>query len=364
MAGLSALVLAAGSGTRMRSARPKPLHMLCGQPMLVYVLDALAAVKPDRVVVVVGQNVEQVSKKLIDQLPDLALDFVEQRSPSGTGDAASIGLTGLEDDLVDDDDVLVVPGDTPLLQAATVAALVDHHLATGAAATVLAATGTRRGYGTVVRDRHGRVSRLGASGDEPTEAAAGDEVAVGLYCFRRSLLAPALRRVAPVDASGEIRLDEVIAVLHETGHPIEVLTVSDPHDLAGVNDRVELAEAEAELRRRTNRRWLAAGVTMVDPARTCIDATVELAPDVTLFPGTLLQGRTVVGVGAEIGPDSHLVDCAVGAGATVKKTMARDAEIGPGAVVGPFAVLEPGAQVPPGTETGPFQVFRADDGEP
>ncbi len=349
----------------MRSARPKPLHMLCGQPMLVYVLDAVAAAKPERVVVVVGQNVEQVSKKLTEVSPDLALDFVEQRSPSGTGDAASIGLTGLEDDLIDDDDVLVVPGDTPLLRADTVTALVEHHRITSAAATLLAATrGARGGYGTVVRDRHGRISRIGGPDDDPADAGTADEVAVGLYCFRRSLLAPALRRVSPDDASGEIRLDEVIAVLHETGHPIEALTVADHLDVAGVNDRLQLAEAEAELRRRTNRRWLAAGVTMVDPARTCIDATVELAPDVTLFPGTLLQGRTVVGEGAEIGPDSHLVDCAVGSGAAVSKTMAQDAEIGPGAVVGPFAVLEPGAQIPPGVHTGPFQVFRADDGGP
>jgi len=363
MSGVSAIVLAAGSGSRMRSTRPKPLHMLCGKPMLVYVLDALAAARPDRMVLVVGQGAEQVSKKLIDLAPDVALDLVEQRVPSGTGDAASVGLTVLEDDLVDDDHVLVAPGDAPLVQAATIASLVAHQLESGAAATILTAAAgpTHVGYGAIVRDRHGHIARVASPGEPHVEVGAGDEVASGLYCFRRNLLAPALRRITPGLPDGEIRLDDVIAVLHETGHPIEAIAVDEPRDVAGVNDRVQLADAEAVLRQRTNRHWLAAGVTMVDPARTCIDATVELAPDVTLFPGTLLQGRTVVGEGAEIGPDSQLVDCAIGAGAKVKKTMARDAEVGPGAIVGPFAVLEPGAQVPPGVETGPFQVFRGED---
>jgi bifunctional UDP-N-acetylglucosamine pyrophosphorylase/glucosamine-1-phosphate N-acetyltransferase len=135
---------------------------------------------------------------------------------------------------------------------------------------------------------------------------------------------------------------------------VAAVAVDDAADTQGVNDRLQLASAEAELRRRTNEAWMSRGVTMVDPARTYVDATVELAPDVTLFPGTMLQGRCVVGAGAELGPNTRLVDCLVGAGAVVEHTVGRDADIGDGAVVGPFAALEPGSHIPDGSRTGAF----------
>jgi bifunctional UDP-N-acetylglucosamine pyrophosphorylase/glucosamine-1-phosphate N-acetyltransferase len=145
-----------------------------------------------------------------------------------------------------------------------------------------------------------------------------------------------------------------VAVLHDAGHRVEAVVAADATETQGVNDRRQLAVAEAELRRRTNDSWLRRGVTMIDPGRTYIDATVQLAPDVTLFPGTILQGRTVVGERAEIGPDTRLVDCVVGSDARVEHSSGRDAEVGEAALVGPFAVLVPGDQVAPGAVTGPF----------
>ncbi len=155
----------------------------------------------------------------------------------------------------------------------------------------------------------------------------------------------------------------MVGVLHDAGYRVEGLVAPDPMETQGVNDRVQLATAEAELRRRTNDRWLRLGVTMVDPERTYIDATVQLAPDVTLFPGTMLQGRCIIGPGAELGPDTRLVDCSVGAGATVEATIGRDAEVGEHAVVGPFAALEPGSSVPSDTRTGPFYTATTDDAD-
>ena len=172
--------------------------------------------------------------------------------------------------------------------------------------------------------------------------------------FRRSLLAPALRRITPDNSQGELYITDVVQVLAEAGHPVVSLVADDPVETQGVNDRAQLAAAEAELRRRTNARWMREGVGMVDPAATYIDTTVVLSPDVILFPDTVLQGATVVGPGTEIGPATRLSDTRVGARAKVNETVATLAEIGDDAVVGPFAVLEPGARIGEGVRTGPF----------
>lgn len=355
---LSAVVLAAGEGTRMRSERPKPLHLLCGKAMVRYVIGSLSECDVDRVVVVVGHGAERVTKKLQGDEPDLVLDFVEQHTQQGTGDAVAVGLTAFPDDADDADggpDVVVLPGDTPLLRPGTIHRLVQHHRESGAACTVLTARlPDPTGYGRVIRGRDDRVARIVEHKDATDDERAIDEINTSIYCFRRSVLAPALRRIQPANAQGEYYLTDVVEVLHDAGYGVTAVTADDPDETHGVNDRAQLAAAEAELRRRTNLDLLKRGVTMVDPERTYVDTTVELAPDVTLFPGTILQGMTVVGRGAEIGPDTRLVDCVVGAGSTVEQTTARDAEIGAHAHVGPYAHIAPGGAVPDGTVTGPF----------
>jgi bifunctional UDP-N-acetylglucosamine pyrophosphorylase/glucosamine-1-phosphate N-acetyltransferase len=358
---LAAIVLAAGEGTRMRSTRPKPLHLLCGRAMLLHVLDALGTSQVRQVVVVVGHGAERVTKKLQEEAPDVLLDFVEQHVQRGTGDAASVGLTGFPDDELDEGDVLVLPGDAPLLRPETVAALVARHRDTGAACTVLTARlDDPTGYGRVLRGPDDRVRGIVEQADATDDELAIDEVNTSIYCFRRSVLAPALRRLSPENAQGEYYLTDVVGVLHDAGYPVFSLVAADPAETQGVNDRRQLAVAEAELRRRTNAGWLARGVTMLDPERTYIDSTVELAPDVMLFPGTMLQGRCVVGQGAELGPDTRLVDCAVGAGARLEHVVGRDAWVGEGADVGPFAVLEPGSRVGDGARTGAFYTAQGD----
>jgi bifunctional UDP-N-acetylglucosamine pyrophosphorylase/glucosamine-1-phosphate N-acetyltransferase len=353
---LSAVVLAAGEGTRMQSSRPKPVHLLCGRPMVLHVVDALGELDVDRAVVVVGHGAERVTKAMLEQAPArLKIDFVEQRVQRGTGDAVSVALTAFPDDDLEDGEMVVLPGDTPLLRPSTLAALVRLHRESEAAAALLT---TRlpdpTGYGRVVRDKNDRVARIVEEADASPEERRIDEVNTSIYCFRRSVLAPALRRLSPENVQGEYYLTDVIEVLHDAGYPVVSLVVKDPMEAAGVNDRAQLAVAEAELRNRTNRIWLQRGVTMLDPARTYIDATVEFGVDVTLFPGTMLQGNTVVAAGAQLGPDCRLVDCVVGEGAVVEHTVGRQAEVGADARVGPFAFLGPGTVVPPGAVTGPF----------
>ncbi len=362
---LAAIVLAAGAGTRMRSERPKPLHLLCGRSMVLYVLDALVSCTPERVVVVVGHGGERVTKKVAEEAPAFVVDFVEQGVQRGTGDAVSVALTAFPDDGDDDaDDVIVVPGDTPLLRPETLAALVAKHAETGAAATVLTAhLDDPTGYGRIVRGREERVVRVVEQADATPEEQAITEVNTSIYCFRRSLLAPALRRLTPENAQGEYYLTDVVSVLHEAGYPVHAL-VADADETHGVNDRRQLASAEAELRRRTNDYWMANGVTMVDPAMTYLDRTVRLANDVTLFPGTMLQGRTVVDEGVEIGPNTRLVDCRVGAHAVVTTTTGQQADVGAGAIVGPYASLPPGSLVPEGAVTGAFYTAPGPDDGP
>ena len=364
---LSAIVLAAGEGSRMRSTRPKPLHLLCGRSMVLYVLDALPAPELDRAVVVVGHGAERVTKKLMEDGAGLRLEFVEQHHQRGTGDAVAVGLTGLSDevdDLEDERDVIVLPGDTPLLQARTVAELVAEHRLSGAACTILTARmDDPTGYGRIVRhDKDARILRIVEQADATPDEAAIDEINTGIFVFRRSLLAPALRRIQPENAQGELYLTDVVEVLAEAGHKVISVVASDPAETQGVNDRAQLAAAESDLRARTNRAWQAQGVTMVDPTSTYIDAAVRLAPDVTLFPGTILQGSTVVGAGVEIGPGCRLVDCTVGEHTTLEHTIARRSDIGADCQVGPYAVLDPGTQVPSGTRTGPFYTGGAATG--
>jgi bifunctional UDP-N-acetylglucosamine pyrophosphorylase/glucosamine-1-phosphate N-acetyltransferase len=351
---LSAVVLAAGEGTRMKSERPKPLHRLCGRPMVLHVLHALAELDLERAVVVVGHGASRVIKAVAEQPPPvLHLDFVEQRVQRGTGDAVSVALTAFPDDDLDDDDIIVLPGDTPLLRPPTLAALVRTHRRAEAAATVLTARLEEpAGYGRVARDRNGMVSRIVEHGDATDEELAIDEVNTSIYVFRRSVLVPALRRLTPDNSQGEYYLTDVIAVLHDAGYPVVSMVVEDSMEAAGVNDRHQLSVAEAELRSRINERWMRRGVTMVDPEATYVDSTVELAADVVLHPGTQLQGRTVVEAGAELGPFTRLADCLVGPGAVVAATVGHNAEVGAEARVGPWAYLAPGTRVEERTVTG------------
>jgi bifunctional UDP-N-acetylglucosamine pyrophosphorylase/glucosamine-1-phosphate N-acetyltransferase len=363
---VSAVVLAAGEGTRMRSSTPKVLHPLCGRPMLLHVLDALELLPLERIVVVVGHAAEHVTKTLQEQVTgSVPVEFVEQHKQRGTGDAASVALTAFADDLDLEDDLIIVMGDAPLLRAETLAMLATEHRHADAAASLLTArVADPTGYGRIVRDAQGRVDRIVEQADADPDELEIDEINPSIYCFRRGFLAPALRRLSPENAQGEYYLTDVIEVLRQAGHVVLGVEADDPTEAVGVNDRAQLAEAEAELRSRINLGWMRAGVGMTDPSRTYLDTTVVLAPDVQLLPGTILEGRTVVGTGSVVGPDTQLVDTIVGQGATVRQTVARDAEIGDRATVGPYVSLRPGTRLAADAHVGTFvEIKNSEIGE-
>lgn len=350
---LAAVVLAAGEGTRMRSSTPKVLHPLCGRPMLLHVVDALADLPLERLVVVVGHRGEEVAAAL----PEVAgggvpVVTVEQREQRGTGDAVAAALTAF-DELDTEDDILVMAADAPLVRTATLAALARTHVEADAAATMLTAVvADPTGLGRIVRDGDGRVARIVEHADADTEERAITEVNTSIYCFRRNLLAPALRRLSPENAQGEYYLTDAVGVLRSAGHRVVAVTADDPGEAIMVNDRAELAEAEAELRARINRALMRSGVTMVDPAATYVDVGVTVAPEVTLLPGTMLAGATTIGAGSVIGPATSLTGVRVGEGARVAATTAIDCEIGDGCDVGPYAYLRAGTVLAPGAKVG------------
>ncbi len=355
------IVLAAGEGTRMRSSRPKPLHMICGRAMVLHVIHSVEKLRPQRTAVVVGHGAEQVTKKVHERAPDWSnVVFVEQVEQNGTGDAAAIGMSALPgDDYDDESTVVVLPGDTPLLLPETLDELVATHVANGNAATLLTSMmDDPTGYGRVIRKTDGQVARIVEQRDAAPDELDVREVCTSIYAFRRDLLGPALRTLTTDNSQGEYYLTDVISVLAGMGHRVGCVQ-APPAETQGVNDRWQLALAERELRARTNRHWLLNGVTMLDPRQTFIDVTVTIGRDVTLYPGTILQGSTAVGDACEIGPDAQLTDCAIGAGATVRQAVGDDAEVGPDAVVGPYAHLPAGSSIAAGTTTGAFYTAPA-----
>lgn len=322
----------------MRSERPKPLHVLSGRPMVRHVLDALHGVAASRIVVVVGHGADEMIAKLSGQFDGVTIEFAEQTEQRGTGDAVGIALAALGEGDRAGDDVVVLPADTPLLRPESLAEMVATHRDTAAAATALTARVVDpAGYGRIIRDASGAVAGIVEHADATTEQREIDEINTSIYCFRRDLLADALGRIRPDNAQGEWYLTDVIGVLHGDGHRVSAWVVDNPEEAQGVNDRVQLAAAEAALRARINENWMRAGVTLVDPSTTSIGSEVRLAANVTVFPGAVLRGTTVVGEGVEIGPHTVLVDAVVGAGAT----------IGASTVIDAGGLVEPGVHVAP-----------------
>ena len=348
---LAVIVLAAGEGTRMRSTLPKVLHRLAGVPLVGHVLATARDLAPAHVIAVVRHERDAVVATIVELLPDTVI--VDQDDIPGTGRAVEVAIASLPADF--DGDVIVVSGDVPLLDVATLGILIDAHRASTAAATLLSAIlDDATGYGRVVRTNDGEVDRIVEQKDATTAELLITEINSGTYAFRLAPLREQLQRVGLHNEQGEKYLTDVVGLLRASGAAVSALPVSDGWMLSGVNDRVQLAEASRRMNELIIRRWQLAGVTVHDPASTWIDAGVTLAEDVELLPGTQIKGATVIARGATIGPDTTLVDCEIGEGATVKRTDATLAVIGAGASVGPFAYLRPGSYLGVNGKIGTF----------
>jgi len=335
---LAVIVLAAGQGTRMKSTLPKVLHPIGGRPLVGHVLATAQDLAPSHVLVVVRHERERVTAAVQSVAPEVVV--VDQDDIPGTGRAVEQALAQLPDFA---GDVLVLSGDVPLLDAETLSDLIRAHRESAAAVTLLSAIlDDATGYGRVIRDDSGGVSRIVEQKDATDAEAAVTEINAGVYVFQAVPLRTQLARVGTANAQGEKYLTDVVGLLRGDDLGVAASVVRDVALTLGVNDRVQLSEAARLLNARTVRRWQLAGATIVDPATTWIDVDAKLAPDVTVLPNTHILGATVVESGATIGPDTSLVDCEVGEGATVRRSDATLAVIGADATVGPFSYLRPG----------------------
>ncbi|MFI9831734.1 bifunctional UDP-N-acetylglucosamine diphosphorylase/glucosamine-1-phosphate N-acetyltransferase GlmU [Streptomyces sp. NPDC051913] len=337
------VVLAAGEGTRMKSATPKVLHELCGRSLVGHVLAASRELDPENLVVVVGHAREKVSAHLGDIDPDVRTAV--QAEQNGTGHAVRMALEELGG--VVDGTFVVVCGDTPLLTGDTLRTLADTHSTDGNAVTVLTAeVPDATGYGRIVRDgASGAVTAIVEHKDASDSQRAIREINSGVFAFDGQLLADALGKVRTDNSQGEEYLTDVLGILREAGHRVGASVAADHREIAGINNRVQLSEARRILNDRLLTQAMLAGVTVIDPATTWVDVTVTFDQDAVVHPNTLLHGTTHIGSDAEVGPNSRLKDTHVGAGARVDNTVSDGAFIGADATVGPYAYLRPGTRL-------------------
>jgi len=348
---LAIVVLAAGQGTRMKSATPKLLHKLAGATVISHVLATARELDAAHVVAVVRHERDRLVEVIEVDLPGALI--VDQDDVPGTGRAVELAVAALPGDF--GGDVLVVNGDVPLLDAQTLQELIAHHRAAAASASMLTTVlEDATGYGRVIRAQSGAVDRIVEHKDANADELAMREINAGIYLFAAGDLRAQLPKLDQNNAQGEKYITDVIGLLRADGRSVEAVEVAHTWKVEGINDRAQLAAAAGQLNAMIIRGWQLAGVTIVDPASTWIDIQVQLAPDVEIKPGCQLLGATVVETGAVIGPDSTLLDTEVGAGATVKRTDATLSVIGAGASVGPFSFLRPGTYLGEDGKIGTF----------
>jgi bifunctional UDP-N-acetylglucosamine pyrophosphorylase / glucosamine-1-phosphate N-acetyltransferase len=348
---LTVIVLAAGEGTRMKSATAKVLHQIGGRSMVGHVLTAVRALDPVRIVAVVGHQREQVGPHIQELMPEAILAVQEKQR--GTGHAVRIAIEALPATTAGT--VLVAAGDTPLLRGETLRDFAAEHEAAQSAVSVLSGVvQDPHGYGRIVRNDEGDVEAIVEEKDATPVQREIAEISSGILAFDAGFLVEALPRLDNDNAKGEYYLTDIVGLARDAGLAVGAFPIDDVMQTEGVNDRVQLANLGREMNRRTVHDWMCDGVTVMDPATTWVDSAVLLAPDVTLLPGVQLLGATVVGMHSVVGPDTTLKDCEVGRHARVVRTHAELAVVNDHASVGPFAYLRPGTTLGAGGKIGTF----------
>lgn len=351
----TALIMAAGEGTRMRSSVPKPLHLVCGRPMVAWPVLAAREAGAGRVAVIVSPDHD-----LSAAVPE-GTETVVQPEPDGTGGAVRAAIEIVRESSC----VVVLNGDHPLVSAAVIRELLDAHLRAGAAATVVSVyRDDRDQLGRIVRGPDGEFERIVETkhpeGVSP-EVLEIREINTNQFAFDAGALVDALARLANDNPAREYYLGDVLPLIREAGGKVIAHRNEDVSVNLGVNTRVELARVAEQARRAILERHMLAGVTVTDPDSTWVDADVELAPDVTLEPGTMLRGATGVGTGSVIGPHSTLIDARIGEGARIPHSYLTECEVGDGCPVGPFAYLRPGTRLAAGAKAGTFVEIKGSE---
>lgn len=348
MAGTFAVVLAAGLGTRMKSKTHKVLHPICGKPMIQHMLDTLNTTGFDRKIVVIGKLKEQVMAALGE-----GYEYAVQDEQLGTAHAVMMAQPQLAGQ---DGTTLVCAGDTPIIRPATIEKMLAEHRASGAAVTVLTAiVDNPFGLGRIIRDEEtGDVLRIVEEKDATEAERLIREINSSVYLFDNRLLFDALSKIDNNNSQGEYYLTDCLEVLRGAGHKVGAFITDDPKEIQGINDRAQLAVANGIIRERIALEHMKNGVTIVDPGNTYIDAGVVIGADTTLLPGTVLEGKTVIGEGCTVGPNAHLKDVTVGDDVKIQHSVLTEAVVEDLATVGPFAYLRPKAHIGKKGKIGDF----------
>jgi bifunctional UDP-N-acetylglucosamine pyrophosphorylase / glucosamine-1-phosphate N-acetyltransferase len=342
----SAVLLAAGQGTRMKSALPKVLHPLLGRPMIFYSLETLQAVTAERPVVVIGHGAAQ-----IEQVGGEAADFVWQEPQLGTGHAVQQVQSLLEGKT---DQVLVTLADMPLLTPAALQSLVRlQEQNSGPISMLTLIADDPRGFGRIVRAADGQVQAIVEEAQASVAQLQIHELNASVYCFNAAWLWRSLSRI-PISPKGEYYLTDLVAIAVQDGLTVQAIVLDDPQEAIGVNTHQHLAEAEAILRQRINAAWMLAGVTLIDPAHTYIEPGARIGQDTVIWPNTFLQGKTTIGAGCEIGPNTVVRDSILGDRCKVVASMLENAWLEDDVDAGPYTHLRRGAHLEKGVHIGNF----------
>ena len=348
---LAVVILAAGQGTRMKSTTPKVLHRIGGKPLISHVLDTAAGLRPETVIAVVRHDRERVAQAILDHAPSTVI--VDQDEIPGTGRAVEQAIAALPAEF--DGSIVVLSGDAPLIDVPTLERLVAGHVAAQRGMTLLSAIfDNPTGLGRILREPSGEMVGIVEEKDASDVQRKITEINGGIYVFARAALSRALDEIDTNNAQAEKYLTDAAARILAVGGAVDAVATDDPWLIAGVNDRAQLAEAGRELNHRIVLAHQRAGVTIVDPSSTWIDADVSIESDVEILPGTFLRGATSIATGAIIGPDTTLVDCEVAEGAHIRRSEATLAVIGAGAEVGPFSFIRPGTELGAAGKIGAF----------
>jgi bifunctional UDP-N-acetylglucosamine pyrophosphorylase/glucosamine-1-phosphate N-acetyltransferase len=352
-----AIILAAGQGTRMKSKLYKVLHPVCGKPMVQHVVDQISKLEVAKIVTITGYGAETVKNVLGNQC-----EYVLQEEQLGTGHAvmqAESLLSGKKGV------TLVVCGDTPLIKAETMEAMLKYHEENKASVTVLTAVASDpTGYGRIVRNETGLVERIVEHKDATEEERLIAEINTGTYCFDNTALFEALNHVTNDNVQGEYYLPDVIEILKNQNKIVSAYKTADFDETLGVNDRVALSQAEEIMKRRINEQHMRNGVTIIDPMNTYIGAEVEIGQDSVILPGTMLTGKTIIGADSQIGPNTEIKDCQIGDSSVIKQSVAHDSQIGSNVKIGPFAHIRPSSHLHNDVKVGNFvEIKKAVFGE-